>query len=1245
MNLEPIKSETVKVATSIPENLNLSSSNVDEVGKKVFDAVQISRPEIKWWKLSTSNLTRQEGFFKYFKYVWQILKRFADDKYLGLRNAVDAFNTHNSEENLNKLIKHISLLRGHLFDYDEQDSLVRIANEAILYKVKFWKSANFEYDPQRAEIVRNIKTTSLDLEKLNAAINNHNINRSHESTKVIIDELLNWIKNSPSEYAEKYPQVQQMLRALSCGMKDEELFFQLNLLQSEATENTLRKILKLQFVNKAGEHPLELPQIKSYFSWSTRLRALQEAISKYNAEKSENHYKKVIESLMRWQFANSHCLNQGNTQLLIKQLIRISEGVSKQQEIRENEAYQLLDVLENLSDEAVRTQNWGNLPIPICYNEKLRNSIAEFNQNKSFEKLKNVIAHIKNWVQDIPDDFKYGGINLLRQIQMQAIKSVYIDKLEFKKTLSQELVNLNQEIRCYNTSKNLERLSQIQIGVEIWKSKQPAEYEFYYGALIKEKIDKISKLGIYEPILLPSSHPNVVVENSLEFNSENATNAYIVNFHNPVMPWSHTETVMAKKKSVKLTPKCFNLTDGSPSNEYFSDGKLVKEIDLKDFPISQQEYIFDVINYIIIPSKYDDSQYLDPDKFRNIIDTRKSEEAFKILQIFDAIDENGYLRNEILADNAFLWDELTRKFDTRSHSPWWNISKEDNSLHTTNYLVFLRAVLASPIPRKFNKNSFIRSNIEPTEIEEIYKFCKEHQIVSSDDQMMLLQNWEKGLTEDNLEKLKENREFVLYTLYKAAAQMKIQREYLGIGADTANLDSDAANVEGVHIVDDKVASRMERLCRRRKNEMQKVMNIFGGAKSGLLSFFGEIQKQLFSRQDRIRHFRQALIDNLMTNMNPNAFTPDFKEPRYRLELYESGGQLYEKWIEDENGKFSRVKAPSSQKTSGEFIDGEYSRNNYVLDNGRLVSTKKKFLKDNVNYEWGNIIFKEDGKEEWQADEERGQLVKSKTDDSIPKIDVPFYSAQTCEKYLNNGETEWCGSYSVRMLQGAYAFEHMPEFQETVKGLAVNLQSATNTDFNKTGTKFEMKHAKMLFTLAEEYAKKLVKSEAGKRYFRDMNGRIKFSPRGTPDMLQKSLEGRTPGIINSFKRAWRVLQFNEVNAADANWKNKLLLGAGKVLVGILGLPFAVLKLAYNVAAATISLFFDIGLAFKNGYKESKAEQARASEAGIKIEYPRWDLLKGTVSYGIYNGIISRLFGDFLGLKDLIPKQKPISPAFE
>lgn len=564
------------------------------------------------------------------------------------------------------------------------------------------------------------------------------------------------------------------------------------------------------------------------------------------------------------------------------------------------------------------------------------------------------------------------------------------------------------------------------------------------------------------------------------------------------------------------------------------------------------------------------------------------------------------------------------------------------------YADHLKSLLKSNPSSKFTEASFIPFTAEQSQL--LFDFLKDNRILQAETRSngevayLLKPDWQQQLKEKNLPgALKDHEAYILHKLKSFGSVEQIaKREYLGIGGDEESMESSSHEAEGIRIADPAITARLEKLCRRRKNEIQKNMNVFAGAAGGVRSAAGQYGTVLISRADKVRHFKDALVDNFLTSFNPKSFLPNLEEPRFRLELYESGGIVYKKWIPDPNGQFSQVKNVSFRDRSGEYVEGEYRRNSSTLVDGKLKSIKSISKAKFKGYEKGNLILQPDGTHKWVADKKLGQYYKLKEDPvekAVLEIDGPLYPAMSVEKYLAQDwellgskfkEAEWCGSYAVRMLHSAYAHECMPEFQEILKRLNSDLTESTSLEKD---SQFEKRHAMALYTLAEQYAEKMVDSEAGRKYFREMNPTAKISPRCTPDTIQEFFMGKTPGVVNSMRRAWKTLKLPTSRGyTPETRKEKAIIGAAKAGIGLAGLAPALLKAAFNIYSAVQGFFINLALYSSQAVEAKRNLLIRRSEAGIQTPRKwRYLHLAGSAAYGFGVDGIAKPF--YRGMKEI------------
>ncbi|MBS0628058.1 MAG: hypothetical protein JSS09_07600, partial [Verrucomicrobia bacterium] len=352
-------------------------------------------------------------------------------------------------------------------------------------------------------------------------------------------------------------------------------------------------------------------------------------------------------------------------------------------------------------------------------------------------------------------------------------------------------------------------------------------------------------------------------------------------------------------------------------------------------PLEVSNFVWETI-VSIMPS------LLDPEKFYEQVQEEKSKKAFAALK--EELNEQGQFKlfqssqgessnKETGSSSAIpITEEQNKKIlECLDYHIWSRIDKAFP--FDPEYADYVKTIIAKPIEAgKFDEKTFIIPTVKD--------------VISGLRECLTSKTSELGEERCFLDPGKKIPETLSYGLqYQAELLSQNQthgaigkRKYLGIGAEGDFLDSISQHSEGVRIADTKIIKRMEAIASRRKNEIQKQMNIFAGIGGAVRSFAGELSKRLITKEERLRHLRQGLVDNFLMSIDPKAFLPDLKETRYRLEIYESGGETYKKWIEDPNGQFSKVKSPSSQNVSGEHIEGEYKKNSYILgEDNRLKS--------------------------------------------------------------------------------------------------------------------------------------------------------------------------------------------------------------------------------------------------------------------------------------------------------------------
>lgn len=192
-----------------------------------------------------------------------------------------------------------------------------------------------------------------------------------------------------------------------------------------------------------------------------------------------------------------------------------------------------------------------------------------------------------------------------------------------------------------------------------------------------------------------------------------------------------------------------------------------------------------------------------------------------------------------------------------------------------------------------------------------------------------------------------------------------------------------------------------------------------------------------------------------------------------------------------------------------------------------------------------------------------------------------------------------------------------------------------------GDQFEKRHAQALFLLADQYSKKIVESEAGRKYFRDMHPTVRLSSRCTPDMIHEFLMGKTPGIVTSMRRAYQTIRFPKPRGQVI--EGVLLqsaVGSLETGLSILAIPTALMKLATNVIGAVTGTVVDIFIARPQQAAQQREEElSRKEEAGKKIRFKAVKIA-GSAASGFAVGGIKRIAAlCFGGLEDLFKKKEP------
>lgn len=1351
-----------------------TDQQVQVVAQEVFkDYPDIHTPKAKLRGFfNVSHLETEKGFvIKYFKYLGQMWKRRKTDTYLGLRNAVAKFNQEKTFNTIQDVIKHIKLLKTSEGSEFNDETLVRIANEAALSKMQMLSSKpdgvvlGFEHATKLGKF--NIPSPDIQ-----AKIKAYNADRNPETFHALTQAIFEWMPKNPDAFANCQHEVQKLLYQLGSAIRDPQLGELFGLLKIEKTLIAYKKVSDLAANSKEKAQPailncngtvLNIPQVNCWFSSlrSKELKGLKQAINTFNKDKTPANFNAVLTALQSWQYAHNDSFNSSNGLKIVSVMTDILDGVSMQDNIKKLDSYHFylsLQKAQNKPDSKwnlaqVDFHDWNLLKAPKSGKKKTPSAemqavikgVAEFNGKRKTKQaatsLMQLFKDIESWALTHPHEFNLcKGENLLKNIQKQIVRSVTKDTLyaAMKFNPSKEFSVIQSDIRRYNANPSVSALKQIHISLKIWqethqdkehdKGVTVGEFRRFHGDVFIAQVEALltkAQAGEREgkpitlpSILMPSTHPPKVFDQSLALanQADGEKNAFIMIFHNPIAPWSHSDIgfvtgpAALKSSSFVTTPPKLPSLEG-----YFKDGMLIKELNVDDFPPEHQHFIKDIRRYKIIKT-YDESCHLTQASFQNCNMGGASgldADVYDFLKQEGYLDENGKVEPNYFTDLATMNANGKFEFDINLEKVGYTpeviaavktsmpkplglemlareveIAKSKDAFETfkkqgyldengklkrecvkgspmwaairgyfkgdDEYLHFLQGVMANPIDRTFTPTSFIRQPLNAVESAQLFEFLKSKGLVDvqknsrQQDVYFLKADWETKLKKKDLddlpEGLRQKQESVLHILEKTPASGKAQkRDYLGIGAETEGLDESSQHAEGVRLTDSRLTSRLEKLCERRKNEIQKNMNVFSGASAGARSMMkGAYATLLRTNEDKERHIRQALIDNFLTTTNPNAFLPNLKEPRYRLELYESGGNVYRKWVEDPNGQFSKVKNPSS--ASGEYVEGEYKRNSCELIDGKLRSVKKADkAKEDAGEERGNIVENADGTKTWMADPKFGQYFKPKgadVDKAVRDTRV-LYPSMNCEKYLANGEKEWCGSCVVRLLHSAYAHEYMPEFPSLLENLGKDFEELTGF---KKDSQFEKRHAQALFLLADQYAKQIVKSEAGRKYFRDMNPTVRVSPRCTPDMIHEFLTGKAPGVVNSVARAAKTMQMPASRNLEVRGGWKVLVAVLHATLSVLATPTASLKLAANVIAAVTGTAYDVLWTAPSQAVQRKIEElGRKEEAGIRVKH-KAARLAGSAAVGfVKGGLIKRVAGQFLGGDELIRSVKAAGKA--
>ncbi|MBI5272811.1 MAG: hypothetical protein HY861_02375 [Chlamydiia bacterium] len=1123
----------------------------------------IRSPGVKRRWFDTSHLKKETGFIKGFKYLWQILKHALDDVYLGLRTAVDVFNAQKTEEHLEAVIRQIEIVKSQdNHEYNNQN-LVQIANQVIRYKIESRLDGALPVQPLTALGIDSIPgAPTLQLQKLNLKIADYNAEKTEENLREALQAFFTWVRAYPQEVERGALRIQCFYYQAASAFTDPKLFALFALLRTERTISARMKIISLQEqmsqktdLQGALHERIDLPQIALWFSYSQGKGSLETAIDLYNHHKTLQNLRHALRCLEQWQAADNQGFNRSNGLKIVAAATDILRGKTKKDLCRECEGYECLALLHEKVE-----WNWSAFsPLPDSALEGFSPLIERFNaylasgQNPSIV-LQQMVRKMEASIETRPDLFlQQGGDALLQAMQKGALSCVALQSLEsVSEERSEELRAVDKVVRQYNKEPSRKRLHAIQKRCMEWRERQGAlvekngrqfEGEFirYRGGSFMKQLEEIECKAPfrYEPVALPSSRLESTVERGTAFRPEEGENGYIVTFANPVAPWSHSEIV-------------------------FAEGA---------YPVEA-------------------SCFVRPPEPSSLSEDERSRLTGEFLRTKGFLYDDGTVKPEHLCQQSALWKEIDLLWASQSV-----------------YAEFVKTVLATPLPRSFNAQAFIRPCFTQSEAEEVREWIvtKKFTIQSG---ALLRKDWQSRMTLPDFETLPKHlrpfREWILYSMIRIGAQGdKPRREYLGIGAEMDMIDQYSESASGVKIKDPRLAARMKKIAKRRQKEIQRGMNIFGGASPAFKSIGGEYSKMLATEEEQVRHVRQALIDNYLTLADPNAFLPDEEEPRYRLELHESGTTIYRKWIEDPKGQFSRVKSPSAsaRDSSGEYIEGEYTHNGHTLVEGRLRSIKgldKDRLKE---FKKGNVIFKSNGGLGWEEDEENGQYFKrpGENPEQAERDERICYPTKNLERYLSNGESEWCGSYAVRMLHSAYFHEGFPSFPEVVTRFERDFKRIYQVQLHRIDceeeTLFEKKHAQALFQLADFYAKRIVSSELGKAYFRDMPEDIRLTPRLTPDMIQEFLMGKRAGLARALGRAAQVLWLPKHRGFNTDGKSATAsFYSGRGMTAAVGSATGILKFGFNALAATTGLVADLVTIPHQAYQAEKARIRRLEEAG-------------------------------------------------
>ncbi len=763
----------------------------------------------------------------------------------------------------------------------------------------------------------------------------------------------------------------------------------------------------------------------------------------------------------------------------------------------------------------------------------------------------------------------------------------------------------------------------------LWKAVNGDEFIRYNGHALMEQVQLMQQTPFsYAPLLLPSSHPDQVIEKGTPFRA-GEENLYFVNFINPIAPWSHTEIVSAHNADIVgdlsfVTPPGLyaHLFDA-----YFNDrGQIIKDIQPELFDEKHRSFVDDVGFHIIDPwiQQGRPAGVLNPRNFEQILEEKKAASLYVLLKK-GFLDERDCLKKEYLCQNSPLWPLIRRVFGS-------------GMFNDPSYAEFAIAVLATPTPRPFSPTSLMRRPADLILSKRIGTFLSDEHLLT--EKKLIKADWETRLNLDRLpEDLKPYREWIIFRMIQLGSiGENIDREYFGIGADENNLDTYSNSIDGVRISDSRLAKRMKELIRKRRKDIQRIMSVPAAIVPAFQSFEGEMSKWMIRDSEKIRHVRQALIDNLLTHLNPRSYVYDTERTRYRLELVESGSQIYERWTEDPHGQFCKKK-PIESSTNLEQDAEEYVQNHYVLSaDGSLQSFRSLDKEKLLTHERGNTIFKADGTLGWQKDADRGQYFKRKdADPSTAEKDVrDLVPVRHFEGELSDGESEWCASYAIRMMQSAYMHTYMPEFSSIQEQLEKDFQSAAGLS---DASSFDKHHSKILFHLADQYAKRILHSEMGERYFRNMCPSAQINSRVTPDMMMEFFTEKAPGIVSTLVRGAKTMCLpRDRKYAQYDGSETASHSAGVAGVGVFGAPTAAMKFGFNLAAATIGLIPDLIACPIHDASNEEVRVERARESGIDRSHA-WSVLAGVKAFG------KRLFWDYIPFHLMEDAADAIMPSAE